>query len=437
MNIDYQILDRLNNVPESEDFVGEVPYEIAVAKDDSENIDARIKSAFAEQDKIVDEFIKDQEDESRFVEADKKYEPKKLTLSESLFEDYNDEPDTYNRIFEILDNIAHVSQASMDWTDEEWTKEAVAQTAEIIDENVKELNQIVDTLEESLTEGNVANKVCESKTRDFESDIYNALADVMLKYKDEDIDPTTLDQAIMNFADRFFAENDLDEAWTFDEPTTMGRGQCAPLCPDYNESIDDALHELDDDQFADLAKRNLRRYLHELFDKKEEVENFNTYWTIRYPACIDFLDEQIEKIPEDIRKMVRESCDCYECEELNEESAEDAPIFKPKKKRDPLADIIQDELTIGEYGYRKTKNGTYVPANGPSVGLDVYDIGVDSDDKGYFIVANVANEDKVNKVIEVANKYSRDYVKEKGDSKRPYRIKIYMKEEDFDQPYIA
>ena len=326
MNIDYQILDRLNNVPESEDFVGEVPYEIAVAKDDSENIDARMKSAFEEQDKIVDEFVEEQEDESRFVEPDKKYEPKKLTLSESLFEDY----------------------------------------------------------EESLIE-----------------------------------------------------HNDLDEAWTFDEPTNMGRGQCAPLCPDYNDSIDDALRELDDEEYADLAKRNLRRYLHELFDKKEEVENFNTYWTIRYPACIDFLDEQIEKIPEDIRKMVMESCDCHECKELKEESTEDAPIFKPKKKRDPLADIIQDELTIGEYGYRRTKNGTYVPANGPSVGLDVYDIGVDSDDKGYFIVANVANEDKVNKVIEVANKYSRNYVKEKGDSKRPYRIKIYMKEEDFDQPYIA
>lgn len=379
MNVDYQILDRLNNVPESEDFVGEVPYEIAVAKDDSENIDTRIKSAFAEQDKIVDEFIKEQEDESRFVEADKKYEPKKLTLSESLFEDY----------------------------------------------------------EESLIEDTDTNKVCESKTGDFESDIYNALADVMFKHKDEDIDPIILDQAIMNFADRFFAENDLDEAWTFDEPTNMGRGQCAPLCPDYNDSIDDALHELDDEEYADLAKRDLKRYLHELFDKKEEVENFNTYWTIRYPACIDFLDKQIEKIPEDIRKMVMESCDCHECKELKEESTEDAPIFKPKKKRDPLADIIQDELTIGEYGYRRTKNGTYVPANGPSVGIDVYDIGVDSDDKGYFIVANVADEDKANKVIEIANKYSRDYVKEKGDSKRPYRIKIYMKEEDFDQPYIA
>lgn len=46
---------------------------------------------------------------------------------------------------------------------------------------------------------------------DFNSDIYNALSDVMFKYRDKDVDEVDLDRALNFFADRFF-EMDFDES---------------------------------------------------------------------------------------------------------------------------------------------------------------------------------------------------------------------------------
>lgn len=427
MNIDYPILDRLNNIPESEDIVGAVPYDIAAAKKDSSDIDDRMELNFKEQDELVAEFIEEQEDKARFTKADERYTPAKLTLSESLFEDYNDDPDTYNRVFEILDNIAHVSQSSMDWTDEEWTKENTKQIADIIDENNDELQQLVNRLGESLRE-DIINK------NDFQSDIFNALADVMMKYKDADIDEVELDQALTNFADRFFADSDtVNEAVEYDNAKSMGQGHCAPLIPDFTDSIKDAVNHLSDESERKFASKDIKRYLKSLLDKKEEVERFNSYWAERYPACIDFIDKQLELIPTELLKDSTEYFDSY----LDEDVKAEVGQFVYKKKRQPLADIIQDELTSGEWGYRMSETGRMNPVKAPSLGLDEYDIGVDQDSKGYFIVANVKDEATAKKVIDIANKYSRSFTEEPGDSKRPFRVKIYVDEKDFDEPFVS
>lgn len=89
----------------------------------------------------------------------------------------------------------------------------------------------------------------------------------------------------------------MNEAIKFGDPNAMGRGACTPLANDYTKTIQDCIAALDDERTANLASIQLTRYYSELLDKKNEVENFNTYWTERYPAMIKFIDDQVALIP--------------------------------------------------------------------------------------------------------------------------------------------
>lgn len=123
--------------------------------------------------------------------------------------------------------------------------------------------------------------------------------------------------------------------------------------------------------------------------------------------------------------------------EVEEESTlTPGDIYYPKT-RDPLADIIQAELSDGEYAYKVSKSGNLSPANVNGIGIDYNDIGVDSDSNGYFVKAYVT-EDKTDDAVNIAKKYGKDY--ELGEDKfvsgNGKYIKIYVDEEDFDKPYF-
>ena len=119
---------------------------------------------------------------------------------------------------------------------------------------------------------------------------------------------------------------------------------------------------------------------------------------------------------------------------LNEEV-----IYKYKPTRDPLGEIIQVELTEGEWGYRE-ENGKQTATRLPSANYMPSKLGAnwDRNDK-YAITVLGANVDQLDPAIKIAIKYGKEYKIEKlsrpikGDT---VRLWIYMDEEkDFDEPY--
>lgn len=100
---------------------------------------------------------------------------------------------------------------------------------------------------------------------DFQSAVYNALSDVMFKYRDKDVDEVDLDKALNWFADRFFdfefeeklqeCINKLNEAEMSDEDKV----DSALLRSIYNKTQQRANAKLTPEEKAVLDKYNLRR----------------------------------------------------------------------------------------------------------------------------------------------------------------------------------
>ena len=119
---------------------------------------------------------------------------------------------------------------------------------------------------------------------------------------------------------------------------------------------------------------------------------------------------------------------------LNEEV-----IYKYKPTRDPLGEIIQVELTEGEWGYRE-ENGKQTATRLPSANYRDDKIGANWDrDDRYAITVLGSNAEQLQSAIDIATKYNKEYKIEKlsrpidGDT---VRLWIYMDEDkDFDNPY--
>lgn len=92
----------------------------------------------------------------------------------------------------------------------------------------------------------------------------------------------------------------LSEAVDFGDPREFGRGPCCPTVPNFKRTIENAVAALDDERTRNLAMKELRRYIYQLADYRQSVDNFNEFWKERYPACIDYLDSQLTIIPADI-----------------------------------------------------------------------------------------------------------------------------------------
>lgn len=110
--------------------------------------------------------------------------------------------------------------------------------------------------------------------------------------------PTVFDESL----DTDAIDNDaLDEAIDFGDPLEMERGATVPLVYDMTSDITQLVKMLDEgDDYRDYGITTLKRLVPRLMDNKQSVENFNAYWTERYPAAIDYIDKQIALIPEDV-----------------------------------------------------------------------------------------------------------------------------------------
>lgn len=281
---------RVNGLEEKEKLVKEPVEAVDPTYNDAINSHKKIKDnledVFKEQEKEKEKFIKENEKTELKVKGTK--EMKKLKLSESLFEDYNDDPNTYQDIFNVLDNIQHLVSSTMEWSDEEWTVDNTKQTRDMLHDEINRLTELVHIL------------------------------------------------------DRRNDEKALGEAAVLDKPTELT----------YTETDDE------DDIYY-------------------------------------------------------------------------------KKKRQPLADIIMRDLTSGEVVYR-LKDGKYSPTHRPSLNIDEYDVGANSDEHGEYILARVETEPELDGIKAIADRYGKEFKTEfdKWAVGPKYVGKIYIDYEDWDKPYF-
>lgn len=201
-------------------------------------------------------------------------------------------------------------------------------------------------------------------------------------------------------------------------------------------SLDESLFEEDIDD-GKLYKRaeKLADDIVEFLDDINKLENVNDYLS----------ETDLEDIG-NVSDMLNDFAQTYSyimdnetvMEGVQEELVEDKePDFYYHKKREPLFDIIQLELTDGERVY-KVSNGKYIPTKAPSLNLDIKDVSYSTDNKGDYLGAWVPDEATQDKVVEMAKKYHRDYKKGYDKyvaDKNKYYVRIYLKDTDYDEPY--
>lgn len=121
---------------------------------------------------------------------------------------------------------------------------------------------------------------------------------------------------------------------------------------------------------------------------------------------------------------------------LNEEV-----VYTYANKRDPLGEIIQVELTEGEWGYRE-ENGKKTATRLPSANYPEDTVGVRWDEEDKFAITVLAKStEELAPAIRIAVKYNKDYKIERlvrVQGGYTVRLWIYVDEEkDFDQPYVG
>lgn len=201
----------------------------------------------------------------------------------------------------------------------------------------------------------------------------------------------------------------------------------AVVPPDYKQAVED--HEEvkknlekdfkeQDKEMKDFIKKNHDRKVkldESLFDEYDEDEEE------------DFEEEEFED--EDSEDEVDDEVDFIEAKK---------DVFY-KKRREPLADIIQMDLTTGEPLYKLNDKGNYTVKKDPyALNLDVYQVGVNSDEKGDFIKAYVPDEETAIKVERIGEYYDRETKRGQNSGIRGNDIwvKIYLKDEDWEGHYV-
>lgn len=202
---------------------------------------------------------------------------------------------------------------------------------------------------------------------------------------------------------------------------------------DYAQALKVAYDALDSVPQIDEALEDSQRYPIEKpkakdsqFISKEDKQP--TIGDAKDSQFISAGDKDVEKAFGE--KRLGESLD----QPLNEEV-----VYKYKAERDPLGEIIQVELTEGEWGYRE-ENGKQTATRLPSANYRDDKIGAnwDKDDR-YAITVLGSDAEQLQSAIDIATKYNKEYKIEKlsspikGDT---VRLWIYVDEDkDFDNPY--
>ena len=159
---------RVPNMDEKEKLVKEPVEAVDPSYNDAinghEKLKKNVKDSFKEQEKEKEAFIKDTNRTE--VKVKTTSEMKKMKLSESLFEDYNDAPDEYQKIFNVLDNINHLVSATMDWSDEDWTVENTRQTRDMLHDEMNNLTEFIRLVERKVDNAAIKNEELESEDED-------------------------------------------------------------------------------------------------------------------------------------------------------------------------------------------------------------------------------------------------------------------------------
>lgn len=141
-------------------------------------------------------------------------------------------------------------------------------------------------------------------------------------------------------------------------------------------------------------------------------------------------DMNIEPVKEILDESLFED---IEYEEVDDTDFDDGIYYK--NNRGPLADIIQQALTLGERVYKMGEKG--VPTPTKIDGLHIENMGINYEGNKNYIKAYLENEEQEKGAIDIAKRYKRDfeigedkYVKGSGKY-----IKIYLKDEDFEGNY--
>lgn len=119
-------------------------------------------------------------------------------------------------------------------------------------------------------------------------------------------------------------------------------------------------------------------------------------------------------------------------ESIFEDTSKD---FYYKKKRKPVAEIIQDELTDGEKGY--LKNGdSWSPTNAPHMGMETQQVGLNAN---FDIEVYTNDEQRAKDIVKVGEKYGKRVKYDKLHSPysdRNHKVTIYLDDGDWDVPYF-
>lgn len=137
------------------------------------------------------------------------------------------------------------------------------------------------------------------------------------------------------------------------------------------------------------------------------------------------------------KKLVKESV----LVEEDEEESEEKGTFVYKNKREPLGDLIQVELTEGEWGYVKYPDGRLSPTRLPSANYLDDRLGADWDKNDrYAITVLGESADDLQKAIDIAVKYGKEYrIEQLARPIRDMKVRIWIyvdEEKDFDEPYF-
>lgn len=173
-------------------------------------------------------------------------------------------------------------------------------------------------------------------------------------------------------------------------------------------------------------KKNKKDFKDKFKGQEKEIEDF-----VKGNHNTDFKPKQMKEL----HKM--HLSESLFDEETTETVSNTDRIFY-RNKRKPLADIIQLELTDGERVYKLNDQGSYVATKAPALNMDGENIGANSDINGDYIIARVATEAECAAVENIARKYNREFKSgfDKFISGNKYYTKIYLKDEDWDVPYV-
>ena len=127
---------------------------------------------------------------------------------------------------------------------------------------------------------------------------------------------------VNDLSDKKSVSPTINEAMEYGDPMDFGSGPCSPLVPNYIKDLKQAVSHLDDEREANLASKQIKRYVKTLFDAKQSVENFNAYWTQRYEALIDYIDRQVAIVPNELRNTL-----------FNENITEATAVAEPETKK--------------------------------------------------------------------------------------------------------